>query len=254
VDEDGRINVFSSVGAAATDSMGLLNQQELALLTEYIGDPQAVLELYESSEISYTTKEIGNVFVELNLGNGTSLLLAPYWIGNEIEHTVACIVPTADTYKDLTFRPCLPAAFYQWLLIYDPVLNLDKKITNTYKAAELEGFPTIMLSDDGTGFVLPSVNGDIIQPVEYTFSHNKLVLYAMDASGREIFRQVYNRIFVDSEIPSPDENGVHYLGGNVFVYSAEESVCEGVYAFPDGTEFYQWAWGETFELPDKVCR
>ena len=169
-------------------------------------------------------------------------------------HTVACIVPTADIYKDLTFRPCLPAAFYQWLLLYEPILNLDHKVTNTYKASQLGGFPTIMLSDDGTGFVLPSVNGDVIQPVEYTFSDNKLVLYAMDASGREIFRQVYNRIFVDSEIPSPDENGVHYLGGNVFVYSAEESVCEGVYAFPDGTEFYQWAWGETFDMPDKVCR
>ncbi len=254
VDEDARISVFRSEGAAATDSVGLLNQQELALLTEYIGDTQAVIELYQTSEISYTTQEIGNVFVELNLGNGTSLLLAPYWVGNETAHTVACIVPTASTYKDLTFRPCLPAAFYQWLLIYEPVLNLDKKVTNTYKASKLEGFPTIMISDDGTGFVLPSVNGDVIQPVEYTFSDGRLVLYATDVSGREIFRQVYNRIFVEFETPSPDENGVHYLGGNVFVYSAQESMCEGVYAFPDGTEFYQWAWGETFELPDKVCR
>ena len=252
VDENARLCVFRSEGTAATDSVGHLNQQELALLTEYIGDPQAVLELYQNTEISYTTKEIGNVFVELNLGNGTSLLLAPYWKGNEMAHTVACIVPTADIYKDLTFRPCLPAAFYQWLLIYEPILNLDKKITNTYKASELGGFPTIMLSDDGTGFVLPSVNGDVIQPVEYTLRDGRLELYAEDGTGRVIFRQVYNRIFVDSEIPSPDENGVHYLGGSVFVYSAEESMCEGAYAFPDGTKFYQWAWGETFDLPDEM--
>lgn len=254
VDGDARLSVFRSEGTAATDSVGLLNQQELALLTEYIGDTQEVMELYRTAEVSYTTEEIGNVFVELNLGNGTSLLLAPYWIGNEMAHTVACIRPTADTYKDLTFYPCLPAAFYQWLLLYEPVLNLDHKITNAYKAPALEGVPTIMLSDDGTGFVLPSVNGDVIQPVEYTLSDGRLVLYAMDASGREIFRQVYNRIYVELESPSPDENGVHYLGGTVFVYSAVESTCRGAYAFPDGTEFYQWAWGETFELPDKVCR
>jgi hypothetical protein len=188
-----------------------------------MGDLQAVVDRYQTAEVSYTTAEIGNRFFELKLGNGSSVLIPEKSLETEGEYGVACITKTANTYENLSFRPCLNQAFCLWIMHSFPLKDIQVSET-MYVAVESDLQPSFGLSIDGTGYLHAAIFISHVQPIEYILEDGRLVLYSLDENGEEYFRAVF----------FSEDYG--------FVYSAEESTGEGMYAFPDGTVFYQAVW------------
>ena len=217
------VYTFAGEGIWRGTKLHSFDETPTATYKELMGDLQAVVDRYQTAEVSYTAAEIGNRFFELKLGNGSSVLIPEKSLETEGEYGVACITKTANTYENLSFRPCLKQAFYLWTMhsVWPAALQVSDM---TYRALELEYEPGFGLSIDGTGYLHAANFISHVQPIEYILEDGRLVLYSLDENGEEYFRAVF----------FSEDYG--------FVYSAEESTGEGMYAFPDGTVFYQVVW------------
>ena len=197
-------------------------------MSSLLGDGDALVERYRSASESYTAEEVGAYYLEMRLGNGTSLLV-PLMKPIGEDYALGCVVETADTYTGLSFRPCLPAKFASWASYwafsqggrYLPKLKPADLKGDHFAAWQTENTPFFVLGEDGKGYLRGNGEEDRILPVLYTREEDgTVVLWYENEAGETVLRHVYR----------PQNFG--------FVYDAEASFGYGVYQFSDGTAFY----------------
>ncbi len=209
-----------------------LSPEEKASLQKWLGDTDGIVERYKTAAESYTVEEAGGYFLEVELGNGTSLLYPPLATYRG-EYALGCFVETKlrsyDTYENLSFRPCLTQEFvlelngltlpdYQHLLPAPPV---ESMMGDVFVAWQTENTLFFVLSEDGKGYLRSNTAKNRILPVRYTREEDgTVVLWYENEAGETVLRHVYR----------PHKYG--------FVYDAEESVVYGDYSFEGGTIFY----------------
>lgn len=215
--ESARLYAINTDKMVRMSQIGSFDEAAHWTYEQLMGDLQAVIDRYQEADVSYTPEELGGQFLEVYLGNGTSIIISDG--STSAEYGFACIVQTQTdgAYEELSFRPCLPRELLQWIHMRT---FRDANGIVYFHAFDLGTMPTLMLRGDGTGYVHGAMHMSYTHGVRYTLEEDRLVLYVLDENGTEIFRQVY------------------YHQGYAYVYSAEESMCEGVYDFPDGTVFY----------------
>jgi len=219
-------------GGKYCSQLQAMTAEEKASLQKWMGDTDGVVERYNTATESYTVEEAGGYFLEVELGNGTSLLYPPLATYRG-EYALGCFVETRlrtyDTYENLSFRPCLTQEFvlelngltlpdYQHLLPAPPV---ESMMGDVFVAWQTENTLFFVLSEDGKGYLRSNTAKNRILPVRYTREEDgTVVLWYENEAGETVLRHVYR----------PHKYG--------FVYDAEESVVYGDYSFEGGTIFY----------------
>ncbi len=223
-------------GGKYSTQLQALSSEEKASLQKWLGDTDGIVERYKTAAESYTVEEAGGYLLEVELGNGTSLLYPPLATYRG-ENFLGCIVETRlrtyDTYENLSFRPCLPWEFvlelnsttlpkYEHLLPSPPV---ESMIGDVLVAWQTDTIPYLVLGEDGKGCLKGITDENRVLPVSYEFK-NKGALYVQYTDELYEHRSMF-LVF------KPIWDGV-------YIYNAEESKGYGDYLFPDGALFYAY--------------
>lgn len=222
-------------GGKYSTQLQALSPEEKASLQKWLGDTDGIVERYKTAAESYTVEEAGGYFLEVELGNGTSLLyppLATYWGENFLGCFVETRPRTYDTYENLSFRPCLPWEFvfelnsttlpkYEHLLPSPPV---ESVIGDVLVAWQTDTIPYLVLGEDGKGYLKGISDENRLLPVSYEFK-NKGALYVWheDESGEKQIWFVFKKRW-----------------DGMYIHHANESKGRGAYHFPDGALFYEY--------------
>ncbi|MBO5735250.1 MAG: hypothetical protein J6S15_04040 [Clostridia bacterium] len=212
-----------------------LTLEEKASLQKFFGDPQEAVARYLDAEESYTVEEAGGYFLELDLGNGTSVLYPPMATYRG-EYLLGCFVETKqrtyEVYENLSFRPCLRQEFmlalteqtlseYQHFLPAPPVESITGDVLVAWQTATT---PCLVLREDGTGYLKGISEQNRFLPVKYELqSKGRLYVWYEDEAGEKQIWFVFRK---------------HWDG--MYIYNAKESQGQGAYLFPDGTIFYTY--------------
>ena len=222
-------------GGKYSTQLQALSPEEKASLQKRLGDTDGIVERYKTAAESYTVEEAGGYFLEVELGNGTSLLYPPL-ATYKGEYSLGCFVETRlrsyDTYENLSFRPCLTQEFvlelnsltlpdYERLLPPPPVESMTGDV---FVAWQTDTIPYLVLGEDGRGCLKGITDDNRVLPVKYAFPDTgRLYVWHEDESGEKQIRLVFRE----------------YRDG-VYCYCAEESQGFGAYNFPDMALFYAY--------------
>jgi hypothetical protein len=212
--------------------------EDKASLRRWLGDAGEAVKRYVTAEESYTLEEAGGYFLEVDLGNGTSLLYPPL-ASNNGEYALGCIVETRlrtyETYENLSFRPFLPREFVlkvcslmlpkiQRFLPKVPVETMEGTV---FVGWQTEHTPYLVLGENGKGYLHEMSEKNLVLPVEYEIkSDGDLHVWCKNKDGETVLYQVYKCALE--------------WDAKVYSYSAEESKGYGDYLFPDGALFYEY--------------